>query len=243
MNVTRRIQLLKRWLGMGLIGWMTVLPLTAIAIEFRPPRRSIPGRREGAGTRGPACVEGKSNLTILLPQTNLGYTTAAYPRFFWFVPQTRAQSMQFTLFRGTEEDPEQQIIYEKTLTPSATAGIVSLALPANGSIAPLTVGQDYYWTVTLLCHPDEPSKNIQVEGWIQRIPLDPVLAQKLTTANPSDRPQLYAAHGLWFDTLSTLAALRCTDTPTAASQQSWASLLRSVQLDRLADQPLPQSCQ
>jgi hypothetical protein len=242
MDVARRIQLLKLGLGMGLGGWLVALPIMAIAVEFKPPQRGIPGRREGAGTRGPACVQGTPNLTVLLPQTNIGFTTAAYPTFFWFVPETLAKSMKFDLFRGTEADPQQQLIYETTLDITASPGIVSLALPANANIAPLVVGQDYYWSVTLQCSAEDSFQNIQAEGWIQRVPLDPALARQLKTAKPSDRPQLYAQNGIWFDTLSSLATLQCTSTPTAALAQSWVSLLHSVDLDSIAAQSLYSAC-
>jgi len=224
-------------IGCGI--WHYALPLAANAIEFKLPRRGIPGRREGAGTRGPSCTPPNStNLTVLLPQTSLGLTTAEYPEFFWFVPQTRAQSMKFSLFRGTLQEPTQQLIYENTLEVPAQPGIVSLKLPNTAQVPPLIMGQDYYWSVTLLCNPNEPAQNIQAEGWVQRIPIDFTLARQLATANPSDRPALYAQNGIWFDTLSTLATLRCTNATNSAPTQNWTNLLKSVGLDAIADQPL-----
>lgn len=220
--------------------WFCALPLATIAIEFKPPRRGIPGRREGAGTRGPVCVPGSTKLTVLLPETNIGLTTAEYPQFFWFVPATSAKSMKFVLFRGSEQDPAQQLIYEKILKTPSQPGVVSLTLPNNTNVLPLIMGQDYYWSVTLLCNADEPSQNVYVDGWVQRVPIDFTLARQIASAQPSDRPALYAQNGFWFDTLSTLATLRCTQPKDPTLAQSWTDLLNSVNLNNIAEQPLQQ---
>lgn len=243
MNSTQWLKLCKLWTGIGLGVWLCILPLSAIAVEFRPPRRSIPGRRESGGTRGPACVQGPTNLTVLLPQGNVGLTTAAYPQFFWYLPKTRAKTMQFSLYRGNEREPAQELLYEKILTPPEQAGVVSLSLPKEADVTPLAVGQTYFWAVTLMCEPDDPLKNIQAEGWIERIAIEPGLAKELTAAKPSDRPQIYAHNGIWFETLSTLAGLRCANTQNSALTKSWNELLTSVKLDRLAEQPFTQVCQ
>jgi hypothetical protein len=237
-----QLKVFKVLLGLALGAWLGVSAVTAIAVEFRPPRRSIPARREGAGTRGPACVQGEPNLTVLLPPTNLGLTTADYPQFFWFVPQTRAKSMKFSLFQGDDQDPTQQLIYEQTLDTPTAPGVVRFALPKAESAAPLQVDRDYFWTVTLVCQPDDPSRNISAEGWIQRVAIEPDLAKALATAKASDRPQIYAENGYWFETLASLANLRCENAGNAALTKSWVKLLTSVKLGRLANQPLHQVC-
>lgn len=243
MKLPQWIKSCKLWMGIGLGVWLCILPLSAIAVEFRPPRRSIPGRRESGGTRGPACVQGPANLTVLLPQGNVGLTTAEYPQFFWYLPKTRAKTMQFSLYRGDEREPAQELLYEKMLTTPEQAGVVSFPLPKGADVPPLSVGQTYFWTVTLMCEPDDPLKNIHAEGWIERTAIEPSLAKELAATKLSDRPQIYAQNGIWFETLSTLAALRCTETQNSALTKSWDELLKSVKLDRVAEQPLIQVCQ
>lgn len=243
MNSTSWLKNTKTWIGVGFGVWLCILPLAAIAIEFKPPKRSLPGRREGGGTRGPACVQGSPNLTVLLPQTNLGLTTVAYPQFFWFTPKTLAKSIQFTLYQGTDQDPTQEIVYETTLNTPAQPGVMGLTLPKDANVPPLSVGRDYFWTVSLLCQPDDPTKNIEAEGWIQRVPVESALAEDLKVVKPGDRPQLYAQNGIWFETLATLAELRCANTQNSALTKSWSQLLSSAKLDRLAEQPLSQVCQ
>ncbi|MBF2027562.1 MAG: DUF928 domain-containing protein [Oscillatoriales cyanobacterium C42_A2020_001] len=238
-----RFAFLKAWLGVGLGISIWTLPLWAIAVEFKPPKRGIPGRREGAGTRGPACVQSSPNLTALLPQTNLGLTTAEYPQFFWYVPKTRAKAVKFVLFKGDEQEPEQEVVYEKTLELSGKPGVVSFTLPKTAEVSPLAIGQDYYWTVTLLCNPTDPINNIYTSGWVQRIAVEPTLAKQLTRAKSSDRVKLLAENGIWFDTVSTLAQMRCTSPSDTTLASSWSELLKSVKLDKVAAQALDQPCE
>ncbi|NJP10042.1 MAG: DUF928 domain-containing protein [Leptolyngbyaceae cyanobacterium RU_5_1] len=238
MRLSNSVAFLKRWVGVCLGLMICSLSVAAIAVEFKPPKRGIPGRREGAGTRGPACVQGSSVLTALVPQTNLGLTTAEYPRFFWYVPKTRAKLLKFSLYQGNEQDPEQELVYETTMNITGEPGVASLALPNDEKVAPLTLGQDYYWSVTLVCSADDPINNMQVSGWVQRVAVPPGLENQLATAKPSDRVSLYANNGLWFDTVTTLATLRCEQPKNSTLVSSWVALLKSVKLDKIADQPL-----
>ncbi|EKQ67792.1 protein of unknown function DUF928 [Leptolyngbyaceae cyanobacterium JSC-12] len=237
MRLASRILSLNSWLGVCLGIGLCALPLLAIAVEFKPPKRGIPGRREGAGTRGPACVQSSPNLTALLPQTNLGLTTADYPQFFWYIPQTRAKTVRFELFKGNEQEPERELVYQKTLNISGKPGIMSFALPSDTQVPPLSVGQDYYWTVTLLCNPADPINNIYVGGWVQRVEVEPPLAKQLTAAKSGDRVKLLAENGIWFDTVAALAEMRCINPKDTTLSSSWSELLKSVKLNKVAEQP------
>lgn len=230
------------WIGVFLGVFMASLPLAAMAQEFQPPKRGVPGRRVGGGTRDPlGCVQGRPPyLMALLPQTNLGLTTSANPQFFWFMPKTKAKVAEFTLYEGNEQTPDHTLVYKTTVAVAGTPGIASLSLPANA--APLQVGKDYHWSVTLICSSEQPQNNISVDGWVQRIALKPSLQNQLTQATPSDRVSLYAQNGLWFDTLTALAELHCARPNDPEVTKSWATVLKSVKLDAIAGQPLMQSC-
>lgn len=232
------------WIGVFLGLVVSSLPLAALAVEFNPPKRGIPGRRLGGGTRDPlACVQGKpSYLTALLPQTNLGLTTDDYPRFFWFVPKTKAKLAEFTLYEGDEQTPDRSLIYKTTFSIAGTPGVASLTLPTNANIPPLQVGKDYHWSVALVCNPAQPESNIQIDGWVQRVALDPSLSARLTKASARDRVLLYAQNGLWFNTLTSLAEMRCARPNDADLTESWTTLMKSVKLEAIAEQPLIQRC-
>jgi hypothetical protein len=130
-----------------------------------------------------------------------------------------------------------------------TAGIASLELPQNANIPPLEVGKDYQWYVEIVCVPrkvgqsasEDLDRTMLVYGTVQRVALNPALADQLAKATPRDRVQLFAKNGLWFDALSALADLRC-DAKNTAAISAWTSLLRSVKLDAVAEQPLLQQC-
>ncbi|UBF26665.1 DUF928 domain-containing protein [Kovacikia minuta CCNUW1] len=251
MRLKHLFALFAPYLGLGLGLFVCSLPLLAVAVEFKPPRRGLPGRREGAGTRDPAaCVRGNpSQLTAIMPQTNLGLTTAAYPRFFWYIPKTRAKLAEFRLVSGGEaasQDATAQTdktpIYTATFSITGTPGIASLSIPRHATIPPLTVGQDYQWSLALVCNPDNRKQDIRVNGWVQRITPTADLTNKLVKASPNDRLRLYADNGIWFNTLSTLAELRCTNPQDASLVASWTELLKSVKLTTIAEQPLIQQC-
>lgn len=245
MRLAHRFALAMPWLGVLLGGFIGSLPLLTMAADFKPPQRGLPGRREGAGTRDPiVCVQGKpSQLTALLPATNLGLTTAAYPRFFWFAPKSKAKFAEFTLSEVNEKLEDQTPVYKTIFAIAGTPGVASLPLPSHANIPPLAVGKDYHWSVALICNPNDRARDIKVDGWVQRVAPDARLTNQLAKAALADRVSLYASNGLWFDTLTTLVDQRCASPKDAALINSWAALLKSVQLGAIAEQPLLQQCQ
>lgn len=236
-------------LGLVSILGLTIVsvPILAIAQVFVPTPRGLPGRRVGAGTRG-LCLFGKPGQPVaLLPDTHLGLTTASHPEFFWYVPRTSAQQAEFTLYTVEKVDGKWQrkrIVHKMILEVPGPSGIHSFKLPAH--LPPLEVGQDYNWTLTLLCNLQENkgslSENSKVEGWVQRVVPSSSLAKQLETADPKARVELLAKNSLWFDTLSTLAEMRCANPRDQSVAKSLSSVLKSVQLNEVADQPLLNQC-
>lgn len=247
------------WLSLFLTVGMASLPLVALAGNFKPPSRGVPGRREGGGTRD-GCTLGNAStrpMRALLPafmeeETNqqkkmaaIGLTTRAYPRFFWYMPQTQSGKVAFTLYRGDKESPE-AVVYQTTFEPSrpqttaggrqvSQAGIYSLTLPENANVAPLEVGKVYRWSVELLC-PGIKAGTLSVGGGVERVPVDARLASALKgTPDPTN---IYAENGLWFDLVETLAQRRCS--PNSGSMAPWQELLKSeeVKLGAIATAPV-----
>jgi Domain of Unknown Function (DUF928) len=230
--VTRSIP----WVGV-LLGLWVCAPTIALA-QFNPPSRGAPGRREGGGTRDGICTIGKpGTLIALIPATNIGLTTAEYPRFFWFQPRNRAQLAEFSLYQGDEKKPDRTLVYKTTFSTSEKAGIASIALPKSAGIPPLQLGKDYHWSVTLLCDtidvaPKPKLQNITVNGWVQRVqpqPIDP-------RATPQARINLMGQRGLWFDVLEAQAEQRCLN--PNGDTTDWTKLLQAVNLEKVATQPI-----
>jgi Domain of Unknown Function (DUF928) len=239
------------WFGLMLSFFICSEPLIAAALEFKPPRRGIPGRREGGGTRegslpvpgADPCNAGSAvQFAALMPPTNFGLTTSEFPRFFWSTPRTKARFAEFTLHEASESADKKMsdraLVYRSTFRINGDAGIASFALPRNTGIPGLAVGADYHWTISLICNPQNRKQDTKVEGWVQRMAPDAALASQLSQSTPSDRPKLYADNGIWFDTLSSLADLRYAKTLDTSLAEDWANLLKGVNLPNSTTLPL-----
>jgi hypothetical protein len=214
-------------LSVGLLG---LWPIMAIAQEYVPPVEGLPGRRQGGGTRGD-CLPSDASLIALMPNSNFGQTLEDYPTFYWYVPEVAAEAAEFVLL--DENDNE---IYIAEYQLSNQSGIISLSLPATAGLPPLEVGQDYHWYFSLICDRLDRSGDLFTEGWVRRIS-DPSLAQQASQLSALDQATLYAESGIWYEALDILAGLR-RDRPTDPQvSQGWTTLLNSVGLGELIDQP------
>ncbi len=202
-----------------------------------PPRR-LPGRREPAAGRGCEFDLPQIPLTALIPETNLGLTIAAYPTFFFYIPQTSAQELRFVLL---DEEKGNQV-YKTTFTPPTTPGIVSLSLPSNKNLPPLEVGKTYHWYFQINCSAQQLEQdigNVYVDGWVQRLEPSLTLTSQLEKASPRKRVELYRNNDLWYDALTTLAEQRRLKPNDFAIATEWENLLGSGGLNKeIARKPI-----
>ncbi len=212
-----------------------------------PPSRGLPGRREGAGTRD-VCVrqdaQGRKNpngsplsVLALTPGSNEGFTLSEHPSFFFYLPQSNARSIQFTL---TDEDDKE--VFRTTYEITGESGIVSIRLPSDSAMAPLKTNKLYKWKLDLICDPSDPTATIRRFGWIERKE-DAALRAKLAQATPDQYPQIYAEAGIWFDMLESLYRMRREKPDNQVAQANWISALESVNLGVVAKDPLSRCCQ
>jgi hypothetical protein len=201
--------------------------------NFNPPD-TPPAVRAQGGSRSSFVQQGKP-LTALIPKTQFSLTVGEYPTFFIYVPQASEQTGVFTLL-----DEDNNIVYETRVTLPSQAGVVSLSLKDTGTLAPLKVGKPYQWYFSIVYDFDNRSKDRLVQGWIQRVEPSPDLTRKLEQAASKNRPALYAAAGIWHETLATLAELRRSTPNDATLAQQWEELLKSeaVELNAIAKEPL-----
>lgn len=208
------------------------LPLTALAQTYTPPSDiGLPGRREGGGTRGcwrsNTIAATNDRLTALAPAQNFGYTLSDYPTFFVYVPQFYAENAVASQFILSDENDNE--LYRATFQTTRTSGIISLSLPANANLPPLELGKNYHWSFALVCDADDPSADVVVDSWIQRVEPTASLTSQLQQASLEQRPSIYAQQGIWYDAINSLATLRSrSGGPVPASQ--WVNLLNSVGL-------------
>ncbi|KAB8321100.1 DUF928 domain-containing protein [Tolypothrix campylonemoides VB511288] len=209
------------------------------------PKKGLPGRRENGGTRRESCMFGELPLlALLLPPTNIGLTTAAYPRFFWYTPKNTAQKVNFTLHK-VNETGQRTLVYNTSFQPSRESGVTSLALPSQ-TIPPLEINQLYQFSVSLICGQDaSPNSVITVYGWVQRVALSNNVESTLKQLSRRERISVYAQQGLWFDLVSTLADLRACNFSDPTLLATWVSVVKQTALfkaEAIAQQPLLQKC-
>lgn len=197
-------------------------PPAFLALRINNERRPLPGRREPAAGRGCGISMPKPPLTALSPETNLGFTVAAYPQFFFYIPQMSAKAVKYSLLK---EDNHK--VYEKTFPMPRSSGIFNLSLPADKTLSPLEVGRNYHWYLQLIC-PEQDSGDIYVDGWVQRVSGD----------RPSGGARGNRQNNLWYDTLATLAQKRRMNPQDAAIATQWANLLRAEGLNAISQEPL-----
>lgn len=239
--------------GMGLVGlgvcgrmesaWAqipeNVIPSLEerITVNFEPrPGKGEPDRTTGAGSRG-GCENDPDNpnqrgLTLLSPGSSR-LTAEDHPTFFVYVPKTSATSIQFSLF-----DRENREIYYVDQEIENTPGIMAFKLPDEQPA--LKNGESYYLYFAISCSVTEPSANPYIWGQVQRT--QPTASVAAALANePSlslNRVALYGKDGLWYDALSTLAALQEEQPNNLLLHEIWEDLLKSVGLGAVAEEPL-----
>lgn len=205
--------------------------LSALADDFNPPDRGLPGRRRGGGTRNPQveCVQSANQvLTALVPANNLGLTIAAYPQIFWFVPPHTAPFVEVSLYASNPDFQDEELLFLSQFKTSGNAGISQFKVPNAINFVPLAEGEVYHWYVSLICDPEDRSQDVTVGGWIERVPVSPTLAANLENLEGIDRYRILLQEGLWFDALETWADLHCSQ---AADPEVLGSLWKSLVQD------------
>ena len=192
-------------------------------IGFVPPLESgTPRRTRSGATRDLQC-----GGTALLPDSGLGLTTEERPLLHMYV-EPSVQKMLLTV-EGLDDD------YTKEVELSGEGGIVEVSLPET--VKALEVGQEYSWSLIMICgealRPDSPI----VAGDIRRVEsiFTPTQAQDISMA---DKASAYGDAGLWHDLISTLTDMRLENPEDAQAQMHWESVLEIVGLSALADEPL-----
>ncbi|NJO40157.1 MAG: DUF928 domain-containing protein [Cyanobacteria bacterium CRU_2_1] len=204
------------------------------------------GRARGGASRG-NCPTVETPLTTLVPyvttqegessvtQSIVGLTSSLYPTFWFYVPYELSIDLpaEFLLL-----DDEGNYLYTKTLTETvSSAGIIQVSLPTT--IAPLEVGKTYRWTFQVMCEANNP---IATWGEIQRVAIDNSLETQIEQSSPRDQAALYAANGIWYEALTTLANLRIAEPTNESIDADWHSFLESAGLADIADAPLLPCC-
>ena len=213
-------------------------------IDFIPPDDGDPGDTASGGTRG-RCSEitatAPEEFRALLPESNRGLTLHAHPTFFVYVPQTSAKAIFFQL-----QDERERVRYQTIVPINDRPGIVSIELPSSAPALELDL--IYLWSAVALCEYDGGQLDLDtvlpftpndpwVQGWVRRVEPNADLQGHIDSEASLELAALYAAKGIWFDTLAVLATLRRAQPENSRLVWEWETLLQSVGLDSIASQP------
>lgn len=221
-------------------------PLKMIADELKVPvGLGLPQRREGGATRG-ECLQTK-RITSIVPRSGMGVTVTGSPTFFVYVPPSK-ENWEDTI-KGAElsiQDEKGNEVYQSIIVLENRPGVVGISLPKQSDGLQLEVGKIYKWYFHVICdlkhEPEDRSSPHYVGGGIQRVEMNRVLMSQLAGVSDSERATIYAREGIWYETLKTLAQLRRDRPNDLELAANWASLLASVGLADLAEEPLTDCC-
>jgi hypothetical protein len=191
-------------------------------VRFIPSGVGAPTNRSAAATRGQcessrpvATQNGQAiQLIALVPDNELGLTTAESPAIAFYIPPTCAETMHLSLL-----DTMTQKSYDALLTTPTSSGIINLKLSSLKDFPGLEIGKKYQWELRLVLDARDPSADASVNGWLQR---------RKTEANPS----------FWFDRVTALIEARQAKPQDTELKEEWTSLMGFVGLDTIANQSL-----
>ena len=218
-------------------------------VSFNPPpvadNGAPGGRRKGAGSHSLCEVanQGKeiTPLIALMPKISIetetksktyvwGKTAFDHPTFWFYVAYPANTYVEFIL-----QDEAENEIYQTTFILDKIPGIVSLTLPKDKIT--LETGKSYHWYFNIMCNREDTTDDF-VEGWVERVELNPVINNQLESVQPLERVSIYAENGLWYDTLTNLDRLRQTESENQAIAAIWTDLLQQVGLEEISQEPV-----
>lgn len=190
-----------------------------------PPNQSKPGG--GLDASQSTCKNTSKPLTALIPVKNPVLTTSKHPTLLFYVPYS-SDEVRYGEFSLLVWPEEKKRIYKTRFTLPKTPGIVSITLPSSPEYA-LEEGQYYHWYVKFYCQGNTSSQpDLDVNGWVQRVALTPERERQINAATPD----------VWYDGLANLANRLRTSPQDATLRNNWANLLKSINAEDLAQEPL-----
>ncbi|BAY98409.1 hypothetical protein NIES37_23590 [Tolypothrix tenuis PCC 7101] len=228
-------------LGIALIISSSIFPISITSVmagvTFKPPGAQAPQRSSGGGSRdGDICgfgtkVSNSVSVTPLMPNSNIGFTVADRPTIFVYLPGSKAQKALFTL-----QDDGSKTYYQTTLTLPQKPGVMEVKLPT--SVPALKTNKNYKWSLVMICTEELDTDSPWVGGWIRRVEADRTLTSNNQKPISLELISKLAETGIWYDSLSILAELRRSQPNNQALTNAWQDLLKSVNLNVIANEPL-----
>ncbi|HEY9613186.1 DUF928 domain-containing protein, partial [Allocoleopsis sp.] len=77
-----------------------------------------------------------------------------------------------------------------------------------------------------------------VEGWVQRVALNPSLNRDLEQTKLQQKFLRYSEVGVWYEAVTALAELRRQNPQDASLKQEWDKLMQLIDLNAIAPEPI-----
>jgi hypothetical protein len=192
----------------------------------------LPTHRRDGGSRGGGdnCLSADDrNLIALIPEQNIGINASESPQLFFYVPRVSKQKTIEFVVRNEQDE----LVYEAFISTEGQ-GIMSVAIPADINSNLLKIKQNYHWYFSLICNPQQRSRDLVVEGWLRQEAINFASQQELNSATIIEQAELYHQQGFWYDALAVLAKSQIKQPLIKAK---WSELLQSVGLAEVASEP------
>lgn len=217
----------------------------AQAVFFNPPGNQIPSSIGGNSRRGGCAVDEVETLVapteaeqaeqtvaflpiVPNPSRVVALTTQASTPLWVYVPPTRAQSAEFSLF----DNVTNRFVYSGRFAIETT-GIYQINLPdrLELNVDQPTAPQDYTWFIDLVCEPNNPAANLSHTGTLKRVAPNSLSADFESSldqaVDPLDRAKVYGDYGLWLDMVAAVVEKRETmeSADRDAVDAAWSGVL------------------
>jgi hypothetical protein len=188
---------------------------------YRPPLRGAPVGRLGGGSRG---AGSEMPVIVALVPEHVGLTVQEQASVYWYLSKSTDHFVEFTLI----DDQSIQPILEKRFGPPVQSGIHRVRL-ADDDVS-LLPGKQYRWFVALVSDPEHRAKDIIAGGGIELVALPETIRSRLSRADKTEAPGIYAEAGIWYDALTAISTLIDATPRDAALRGKRAFLLEQVGL-------------
>jgi hypothetical protein len=192
----------------------------AVKLNYLPPGKGTPSRREGGATRGGDLRE--LALSVVAPE-HVGWSSREQPDIYWFVsrPVTTPVILTITQVGGAALDP----LFEGKLAAPANGGIHAISL--KDLRVTLAGNADYEWSISLVGDPQSRSRDVMASGRVRWVPLAADARATLAGLPVDQQAEKLASSGYWYDVVDLLRR-------RSAGSASEVSLYESAGLTRIA---------
>ncbi|HFD11042.1 MAG TPA: DUF928 domain-containing protein [Crenotrichaceae bacterium] len=196
---------------------------------YKPPFLGAPSanRLVGMAVRG---INHKDLLLSVLTPEHTGLTSRPQPDLYWYLSRSDVQSYKFIEMVLISETSIMPVLRTQLQSP-VKPGLQKISLADyNISLLPDT---EYTWSIALVTDPDSRSLDIVSSGKIKFKKSEPVLQTRLSQSETSQYAFVYAAAGLWYETVSSLVEQLNTQPHNQAVTHNLAALLEQAGLEEI----------